>query len=70
MNPYWMGGLDATCSRLVDDPLAWSPRWNPEESRVAYQRTDGLWVTDVPVVPGGSPTHLFAWSGEILGFEW
>ncbi len=70
VNPYWTGGLDATCSRLVDDPLAWSPRWNPEESRVAYQRTDGLWVTDVPVAPGGSPTQLFAWSGEILGFDW
>ena len=63
-------GHDATCSRLVDDPMAWSPRWNPEETRVAYQRTDGIWVTEVPVVPGRAPTQLFSATNEIAGFDW
>ena len=64
------GYPQASCSDLVNDPMAWSPRWNPEESRVAYQRTDGIWVTNVPVITGTAPTQIFAATNEITGFDW
>ena len=60
------GRYGGDCHRIVEDFTAWSPRWSPQEDRLAYLRPDGIWVTHGD---GSAPSRLFS-TVEAAGLDW